>query len=266
MEEHVYKRIEAYISGNMSAEDAQQFESEMATQPDLKEEVALYTSINHHLTETEFEDTNYNTTYKKEIDTYIESEEGKALKKKLLKVKEAYKATSQEEAPTSKTRPLYYILSIAAVVILVFGLLFTGNSNTDLYTDYYQSSELPSFTSRSDETSLLSKASLAFKNNDLDTSLSDFKEYLSVSKEIDPLVYVYTGLIHAEKGNLEKAIAQFDLLETSQSLDNSRALWYKALTYIKFDESTRAKEILTTLLENPSNYKYTEAKELLDKL
>jgi hypothetical protein len=79
-------------------------------------------------------------------------------------------------------------------------------------------------------------------------------------------VYVYTGLIYSEKENLQESIAQFDLLEKSQSLDRSRALWYKALTYLKFDKVAEAKAMLTSILEDPSNYNYKEAKELLEKL
>ena len=265
MEEEVYKKIEAYLSGSMPAEDAKQFEAEIASQPQLKEEVTLYKSINHHLTGTSDDDDSLSgVAYKKEIDAYIQSEEGEAIKKKLLKVKEDYKVTSGKSKP--KTRSLYYILSAAAAVILLFGLFFTGNSNESLYTDYYQTSDLPSFTNRSDPASVLSTASTAFKEGNLDTSLTTFQEYLSAGKEVDPLVYVYTGLIYSKKENLEKAIEQFDLLENAQSLDRSRAVWYKALTYLKFDKVAKAKEMLTRILEDPSNYNYKEAKELLEKL
>ncbi len=265
MEEIVYKKIEAYLSGSMSTEDAKHFETEIASQPELKEEVALYKSMNHHLTETSYEDDSLSgIAYKKELESYIQSDEGEAIKKKLLKVKEDYHTTSEKEKP--KSRSLYYILSAAAAVILLFGVLFTGNSNESLYTDYYQASDLPSFTNRSDEASLLSKGSTAFKEDNLDTSLTSFQEYIRTEKEVDPLVYVYTGLIYSEKENLEKAIEQFDLLESAQSLDRSRALWYKALTYLKFDKVTEAKVMLTSILEDPSNYKYAEAKELLEKL
>lgn len=265
MEEEVYKKIEAYLSGNMSTEDTKQFELEIASQPELKEEVALYKSLNHHLTGTyDDDDSPSSTAYKKEIESYIQSDEGEAIKKKLLKVKEDYNTTSEKEKP--KSHSLYYILSAAAAVILLFGVLFTGNSNESLYTDYYQASDLPSFTNRSDQASLLSKGSTAFKEGNLDTSLTSFQEYISTGKEVDPLVYVYTGLIYSEKENLEKAIEQFGFLENAQGLDRSRALWYKALTYLKFDKVAEAKIMLTSILEDPSNYNYKEAKELLEKL
>ncbi|MEP0265957.1 tetratricopeptide repeat protein [Dokdonia sp.] len=266
MEEDIHKKIEAYLSKTMTEDEMTRFEKDIAANTELKEEVILYKSLNHHLTDTTYDDDSFfDSAYKKEIDTYIRSEEGEVLKKKLLKVKEEYLATSEKEKP--KTRSLYYMLSAAAVIIVLFGLLFTGNPNTSLYNDYYQTTELPSFISRSDDKTLASKATSYFKKGDLDNSLSSFKEYIqSTGKDLDPRVYIYIGLIYSEKENLKEAISQFDLLEKSKSLDRSRALWYKALTYLKFDKISEAKETLERILKDSTNYKYIEAKELLGKL
>ncbi len=266
MEEDIHKKIEAYLSKTMTEDEITQFEKDIAANKELKEEVILYKSINHHLTDTTYEDDSFfNSTYKKEIETYIQSEEGESVKKKLLKVKEEYLATPQNEK--TKTRSLYYILSAAAVILVLFGVLFTRNSSTSLYNDYYKITELPSFVSRSDESSLVSKATSYFKKGELDNSLSNFKEYIqNAGKDVDPRVYIYTGIIYSEKENLKEAIAQFDLLEKSKSLDRSRALWYKTLTYLKFDKTLEVKETLALIIKDSTNYKYTEAKELLGKL
>lgn len=266
MEEDIHKKIEAYLSNTMTEDEITQFEKDIAASTELKEEVILYKSLNHHLTDTAYEDDSFlDSTYKKEIETYIQSKEGETIKKNLLKAREEYLATSENEKP--KTRSLYYILSAAAVIVVLFGILFTRNSSTSLYNDYYQITELPSFISRSDETSLTSKATTYFKKGDLDNSLSSFKEYIeSAGKDVDPRAYIYTGIIYSEKENLKEAIAQFELLEKSESLDRSRALWYKALTYLKFDKTSEVKETLSLILKDSSNYKFTEAKELLGKL
>lgn len=268
MEEDIHKKIEAYLSKAMTEDEITQFEKDIAANTELKEEVILYKSLNHHLTDTTYDDDSFfDGAHKKEIETYIQSEEGEAIKKRLLKVKEDYMSTSAMEKPKVKTRSLYYILSAVAAVILLFGLLFTRNSNISLYNDYYQISELPSFISRSDESSLTSKATSYFKKGDLDNSLTSFKEYIeNAGKDVDPRVYIYTGIIYSEKENLKEAIAQFDLLEKSKSLDRSRALWYKTLTYLKFDKTSEVKETLALILKDSTNYKYAEAKELLGKL
>lgn len=266
MEEDIHKKIEAYLSKNMTEDEITQFEKDIAASTELKEEVILYKSLNHHLTDTAYDDDSFfDSAYKKEIETYIQSKEGETVKKKLLKAKEEYLATSQNEKP--KTRSLYYILSAAAVILVLFGVLFTRNSSASLYNDYYQITELPSFISRSDETTLASKATSYFKKGDLDSSLASFKEYIqNAGKDFDPRAYIYTGIIYSEKENLQEAIAQFNLLEKSESLDRSRALWYKALTYLKFDKTSEVKETLALIIKDSTNYKFTEAKELLGKL
>lgn len=43
-------------------------------------------------------------------------------------------------------------------------------------------------------------------------------------------------------------------------------LWYKALLYLKAGETENAKIVLLQIQESSSNYKYKEAKELLEKL
>ncbi len=97
--------------------------------------------------------------------------------------------------------------------------------------------------------------------------MSNFQEYINThTEEINPLVYIYTELIYSEKNELDKAVREFQILENSNSIDSSRALWYKALTYLKFDKTTKGKEILLRILKDSTNYKYKEAKELLGKL
>ena len=73
-------------------------------------------------------------------------------------------------------------------------------------------------------------------------------------------------MIQAEQGNLNTAIKQFEILENLGIEDSSRALWYKALIYLKFNKKAEAEELLNTIVLKASNYKYKKAKELLDEL
>ena len=106
-----------------------------------------------------------------------------------------------------------------------------------------------------------------FRVANYDLSLAKIEEYIDKQDEdLEPLVYIYSGLIYAEKNNLTKAIEQFTILEKSNTIDSSRSLWYKVLVYLKFDKKKEAKNVLIILLEDIDNYKYEEAKELLGKL
>ncbi|WP_299439771.1 hypothetical protein [uncultured Aquimarina sp.] len=267
MEEEMYMKIEKYFSGHMPKEEMIQFQKEIDTNTILKEEVTLYKAINFHLSDTAYEDDSfYNTDYKKKLDTYIKSDTGKKIKENLLNAR-----AEQEQRPknnkSSSKRFLYVAISTAAMVLLIFGFLFIDGSEKDLFAEYYKVEELPSFTSRSGKTSLLSTAKSNFRATNFDAALSNFEEYILVSdKDLDPLVFIYTSLIYAEKNDLKKAIEQLTILENSNSIDRSRSLWYKALVYLKFEKKSEAKKTLNVLLENENNYKYLEAKKLLEKL
>lgn len=89
---------------------------------------------------------------------------------------------------------------------------------------------------------------------------------VNLEENSNPLLFIYSGMAQAELGKLDEAIDQFDLLENSNSLDASRAYWYKALVYLDNDAVQKAKEQLKKLLDTPGNYKFEEAKELLEKL
>ncbi|MBQ0740130.1 hypothetical protein J9332_38200, partial [Aquimarina celericrescens] len=62
------------------------------------------------------------------------------------------------------------------------------------------------------------------------------------------------------------AIKSFEKLLGSDTLDASKAYWYLSLTYLKINKVEEAKTQLQILSKNPQNYKYKEAKELLNRL
>ena len=83
MEDKLYKEIEAYLGGDMSKEEMSTFEGRIQENKDLKNEVALYRTLNLHLgNKTQLEDPVSNT-FTKKLAAYIESDEAKALKNKL---------------------------------------------------------------------------------------------------------------------------------------------------------------------------------------
>ncbi len=269
MEEAIYQTIELFLSGGMSKEEALQFEKKINEDKELQSEVALYKAINFHLLDEEHSSAS-NSSYKDTLDTLIESKEGKAAKSKLLQIGDTYHNENQKKkAGKPKNRVIYFLIATAAVIAFIFGIFVVqGNeSNTELYAEYYDSKELPSFIGRSDEESpFLSAAIEKFNGADYKASLMNFKTYVSETKEINPLLHIYTGIIQSELGNLEEAIKELEMLENAKIEDSSRALWYKALIYLKFDQGGKAKEVLSIITQNNSNYKYKEAKELLEKL
>ncbi len=266
IEGEIHEQIERFLSGAMSDVEMKQFQKEMIGNSALQEEVALYQSINFHLNEDVEDDTiSDNSEYNRKLKEYIGSEQGEKIQAILLE--EKYKYHNGLSQNKSSKRIFYYVASTAAAVVFVISFFFLKYSEKDLYADYYKIEELPSFTSRSGKSSLLTSAKSNFRNKQFDKSLSDFNEYIEKDAEgVDPLIYIYTGLIYSEKNELEKAIEQLTLLENSDNIDNTRAFWYKVLVYLKFDKKVEAKEMLSFILKDPNNYKYKEAKEILEKL
>lgn len=270
MEEKVYHNIQSYLGGTMSANVLMAFEEELKTNSELREEVELYKSIIYHLKDIDNEEEVFSdTTYKQTLTSFVTSEEGHELDVKLKAIGKAYHTTSKKKAKqkTKKSRVIYFALSTAAVFAVVFSMLNFGNtSGVDLYNSYYESSDLPSFVSRGEEKTLLSKATISFNTLQLDKALQQFTDYIDKKEDVNPLVFIYTGLIKAEQGDIQLAIQQFDLLENSNAIDKSKALWFKALTYLRFEQKPKAKAVLQTIISDSNNFKFKEAKELLEKI
>ena len=270
MEEERYHNIEAYLSGTMSDEALTTFDAELSVDVDLKEEVTLYKAINFHLTGVENDqETFVKSAYKQSLGHFVQSEEGQLTDTQLKTIGDRYhrSAKKKNKGSITKSRTLYLILSSAAVFAFIFiTVLNKKASGTDLYASYFNPKELPSFTTRGDGGILLAKATSSFAESRFPEALDGFNTYLKEQDAFNPLVYIYTGLIQAEQGDIEKAIAQFELLENANTIDKSKALWYKALTYLKFEKKTIAKKVLGEIIENPANYKFKEAQELIKKL
>ena len=270
MKEEIHHKIEAYLQGRMSASELKTFEEELNTNAVLKEEVALYKAINLHVMDIDddqevFED----SPYKQELTKYISSDEGRTLDNRLLTIGQKYHDQTKPEKTFSihKKGVIYFLMATAAMLAIVFGTsIFTEPSGADLYASYYTPEELPSFKTRSDETSVLKKATTYFNASKIKEASIAFNTYIEISKEPDPLVYIYTGLIQAEQGHLEQAIEQFTLLENADTIDTSKALWYKVLIYLKFEEKAKAKETLLLILQDTNNFKYKEAQKLLGEV
>ena len=135
-----------------------------------------------------------------------------------------------------------------------------------MYTAFYSENDLPSFTTRSVDVNLLSQVEKSFKADDIDVALETLNTYINTSEHVDPLSYIYKGLIYSEKGQLSEAIKQLEILENSDSLDAGKASWFEALVYLKFEDENNVELLLKAIASNPSNYKYSEAIALLDKL
>ncbi len=259
-QEDIYKKIEAYLGEDMPLEEQKQFELRMAQDADLKQSVEVFNEINHHLHEEiwlSLERDNKHDKSVKYIENYIKSDDAIQLKSKLKKAGNHYK--NKRSLPKIK----YAITSIAAVFLigLAFTFFYKSKLNNDLYTMYFDKDDLPSFVKRGPENKSLSKGIIAFRAQDYKKALPFFERYLNETQ--DPLIYSYIGFSYLETGDFKQALQIFDKLLLSDSLDKSRALWYKSMVYLKQGEDQELKKTLLEIISDSGNFNYDKAKQLV---
>ncbi|WP_299432714.1 hypothetical protein [uncultured Aquimarina sp.] len=259
MYEDIDKKIEAYLGGDLNSEEKKQFELIMSDDIELQKKVKLANEINHHLKEENWlSDEDKNSSSRKEIEDYIKSDEATKIRSKILDAGKRYKN------PQSKFKSKRLIAAVAAifVVALLSTVLFIRNSSTtDLYAKYYSDNDLPSLLKRSGQNDFLSKGIKSFKANEYETAITFFKEYLKEND--DPILYSYIGISYLEIGNTNKALINFDKLLNSSSIDNSKALWYKSLMYLKINDTIKLRKTLSKIIKDSTNFNYKKAQDLL---
>ena len=266
MEENIDLKIEAYLGGDMTPEEQRQFEKMMTQDPELQKEVRLANEVNHHLNDSTWMsvDVDKNHPAKKELENYIKSDEAIALKSKLRQAGASYKKTA------SNSSSIKYIIvgAVAAVLIiaLISNVLWNRSPNHDtLYTEFYAESDLPSLVKRGSENERLTTAVALFKLKEYDQAIQFFEQYEKEIQGRDPSVYIYTGFSYLENGNIDEAIQNFDGLLNSNSIDKSKAYWYKSLAYLKADRIEECKVILSQIIKD-SLFNAKKAKKLLYEL
>jgi len=269
MNEQLFTQIEKFLAEEMNETDKAIFQTRMNEDKALMEEVVLQKNINAFLREEPLEESSSQTIFEKKIDDLRNSDEGILLKKNIKAAGNNY-FDQQTDTPQNKTNSrfrTYLIAASVAIIVCISLVVFNNNtpSNQELYATYYTSSDLPTFVTRGTSDAEVSNIVSKFNDKEYDDVL-ELVNTASQEENSNPLLYIYSGMAQAELGKLDEAINQFELLENSNSLDASRAYWYKALVYLDNDAVQKAKEQLQKLVSTPGNYKFAQAKELLEKL
>jgi len=263
MDDIIKLKIESYISNSMSEEEVSSFEKQLENDAVLKKEVELAKELNHFL-KGDLINSHSDTKLSTKINTFLESEEATDLENKLLKVKNEYKETHLK---SRKKKYLLVAASIAFFLISSIGYFFLNQNNTEkLFAQYYSVSDLPSVIKRANNQDQLIEGVLKFKALDYKEAIKLFDSYKNTDNDLNPSVYLYSGIVNMELKQYDKAILEFDKIILSNSIDNSKGLWFKALLYLKKRDKVNAKITLEKIVENSSNFKFKEAKELLEVL
>ncbi|WP_299219936.1 tetratricopeptide repeat protein [uncultured Aquimarina sp.] len=261
-----HDQIDAYLRDELSIEDRALFEQLLQNDPELVKEFKVHQELFAQVDESVWIDKSFTPDIEevKEVENYFRSAEAKKLKDTIAKVQANY----QKKNNTSFLKNRLFLSVLAAASITIFVVLYTMNSNDssqDLYAGYSEWQDLPSLTSRSDE-SQLAEGQRLFEQKKYDESYVLFKEYIKDKNELLPSVLIYSGLSALELDKYTEAISYFDQIINSDTIDQSKGYWYKALVYLKQDKKNTAIKVLEIILKDKQNYNFDKAQALLKKL
>lgn len=267
MDEKLLLKIEAYLSNSMTNEESLIFEQELKQNESLQKEVDLAKELNHFLSDGVINTKPSDKKYEKELTNYFDSEEAKNIEKLLRDAQQEYRTSNETPVRKISQKKIFYAAaSITIFMICVFSYNLLNKQSTEkLFVEYYQASDLPSVTKRADEQNDLINGVKRFNDSKYKESLELLKVYES-TENLNPSVYIYAGMANLKLIKYQKAIIEFDKLINSNSIDKSKGLWFKALTYLKMKDKRNARMILEIIIQNENNFKFKEAKELLEKL
>lgn len=273
-----YDQIGDYISGTLQKESQKEFEKRMQFEPLLKQEVDLHRSLKYAVNEKEWflmepdqdnEDINLIRDLKR-------SEKYSSIEANIKNIGDQYfegNLVATKNSETNKERKwLYYVSGLVAVLCISFFIkdVTLNNSADQLYTEYSNWNTLPSLTVQNDETNVLAEGERLFFEKDYTKAITLFSNIAEETKQEktanSTYVLSYLGASYLESGDYTKAMATYNKLEQSNTLDSSKAYWYKALVYLKQDDKVNAKAMLEKTLESEQNYNFKKANELLKKL
>ncbi|MFT5891812.1 MAG: tetratricopeptide (TPR) repeat protein [Dokdonia sp.] len=259
------KHIESYLLGNLSKEEVALVEKRMSEDIRFRESVLLHKQLFESLSENNWSSAkNVDIKRLQEYEQLYRDKETLQLKETL---KNANRTYQKQHSKSNKSILFYLSAALIAVTITIGTLLPEQLTPQELYVEYYTVSDIPSLVSRGGEedTSLID-AERYFEEGDYEKALAILIPKVTVTIKNKASVLLYKGISEMELEQYEKAAATFDQLIESDLMDAPMGLWYKALLYLKTGDTEKAKELLLQINASSSNYKYTEAKAVLEEL
>lgn len=195
----------------------------------------------------------------------------------LMERKKIKRQQAGNQGKQGNQRRTMYSLAAALAFLVALGfavqLFLNTNTSDNLYTQYYQTYEVPEDLVRSITGSesnnpkvseSLAKAIATYKNIPYET------KNIPTSFNQDPhelaLTQLLEGLTQLEKGQTAAAIPILEKVQSSQTTYKEDATWYLALAHLKKEDKTTTIQLLDQLLALNNGFYYKNAQALKNKL
>jgi len=248
--------IEQYLTGTMAPKTILAFEKLIAKDVSLAKDIELFKQLSAHFNEDYISlKQDIDTT---DLDTYFRSNEAKKLKKTIENIGITHTSKKKFKFPVS------IAAALIGLFICVAGYLQFSKHN--LYEDYYTESDLPSLVARSTTDNLSSEIVFAYQEKQFSKANNLYITYINSSSIFNENLFIYGGMTYLELNEFDKALIEFQKMTSSNSIDNSKGLWFSALVYLKKEEHILLKETLNTIVQKKNNFNHKKAVSLLQEL
>ncbi|MBX2828549.1 MAG: tetratricopeptide repeat protein [Flavobacteriaceae bacterium] len=257
--------IDSFLRGTLSHEERQQFLARMQEDTELRKEVLFQKQMMESLDDASW---SFMETYPEaEVNEYaslFEGEDMQALKASIGEAKDSFRGKG-------RVRPLKWLAYAAAASLVIWlgSTFFKKNplSPEELYVQNLDLEGLPSLVVRdSGQEEYLVAAQLEFENKNYEAALPTFKSTLDTTQRTTSALYLYTGISQMELGRYPEAETTFTQLEQSDLVDANKALWYRALLYLKQSDTEKAKVLLERIAQMNLQPYTGKAQQLLREL
>ncbi|MDX2250592.1 MAG: hypothetical protein SF052_27670 [Bacteroidia bacterium] len=248
--EDIFTLIDAYLSNRLSEEERQAFERRCENDPAFAREVKAHAKA-------EYAARSYARSQRKET------------------LKNLYRETEKPRAVVRSFRPAAWYGIAAAVIVLLLGLVWLfrpAPSAEELFAQNIGAIEpFTGYRSGESETpDVLEAASEAFNSRNYEAAIPLFEAALADSQATRRAqINLYLGLSHTMLAggpgaahHVMAAIAAYDQVPPG-SASGQKALWYKALTYVRAGQNEEAKKALEAVVAYPGHYRREAAERLL---
>lgn len=245
MEDVRYTTFEKYLKKELNKEEVLNFEEQLTNDADFKQEFEIYKALETSLT-SKFENEETEITLRSTL-TNLGSE------------------FIKDESVKKETKVIslfnYKKLLVAASIAVLIGL-FVFNNGDPAYGDFANHTNLE-FTVRGENDEMLEKAEEAFNKRDYTEALKLITKIGNQNLK-DTEIQLYRGICHLELNAYDAAEGIFTKISNGDSAFKYKAIWYKALTYLKQEQFEKCKNTLRTIPESAEEYEM--ARKLLRKL
>ncbi len=265
MDNDILEQLRRYLQGEMNAGERSDFKKLLAGSEEMQDFVKSYRQMEAFATETDW------NLLEDRSDSNTEAHWFRAHDTQLFKEKVAQFRNREQlrhKVQPNLLRKVVWLTAVAAVLAVLFYVLIPQKTHVrDFYVQYSNWNELPSLSVKGQEDQdERRQLEFLFDAGNYEKVIEVSNKLQEQLTETDPNVLLYKGVAQLEQNKYQEALHTFDVLEQSNTLDAHKALWYKALVYMKQGNKEATVKSLEKVLASKTNYRYTDAKSILDRI